>query len=426
MDSSFNLIHKTDPNSIEILSDGESSQEDNQQFNISRSQNRPHSQKQTNYSIQNSVPNLNINNDSLGLDMLISNKAFDVKPNHEYNDGRVDNENDDDDDDDDEDDEDDDDDDDEEYDDNNVSPIQPNNVRTKPMNSFQRQPSMDRFMNMQQNDVRSTQDINQEKTELLYQFDRMEKKGFKIPKRFSMESSLEDMKTEFDRIKKDREIDASVTFQRKMLLACATGVEFLNSKFDPFDIKLDGWSENIHESVDDYDDIFEELHHKYKSKSKMAPELQLLMMVGGSAFMFHLTNSMFKSSMPQMGDVLKQNPDLMKQFASATANTMANSGTDKTGMSGMFSNMFGSQQPSNTPPMQQRPQNTNTTSKMNSSMSGPSDLENILKNLDNDERLETMSTATQSEISEMTETNSIRHLLTSKKKGKKVTTSFDI
>jgi hypothetical protein len=128
-----------------------------------------------------------------------------------------------------------------------------------------------------------------------------------------------------------------------------------------------------------------------------------------------------------MGDVLKQNPDLMKQFASATANTMANSGTDKTGMSGMFSNMFGSQQ-SNAHHMQERPQNTNTTSKMNntSTMSGPKDLDNILKNIDNDERLETMSTATQSEISEMTETNSIRHLLTSKKKGKKVTTSFNI
>ena len=36
-----------------------------------------------------------------------------------------------------------------------------------------------------------------------------------------------------------------------MLMACITGIEFLNNKFDPFDIKLDGWSEQIHENIDD-------------------------------------------------------------------------------------------------------------------------------------------------------------------------------
>ena len=34
----------------------------------------------------------------------------------------------------------------------------------------------------------------------------------------------------------------------------------------------------------------------------------------GSGFMFHLTNTMFKSSLPGMGDMMKQNPELMKQF----------------------------------------------------------------------------------------------------------------
>jgi hypothetical protein len=193
----------------------------------------------------------------------------------------------------------------------------------------------------------------------------------------------------------------------------------VNNKFDPFDVKLDGWSESIHESVDDYDDIFEELHHKYKSKSKMAPELKLLFSLGGSAFMFHLTNTMFKSSLPEVGDVLKQNPELMRQFASATANTMANSGKDKTGMSGMFSNMFGNtgqnQASGSSPPPQQTP-----------SMQGPSGLDDILKNMNSDnddDRLETMSNATQSDMSELTDTNSIKQLLTTKKRGRKPKTT---
>ena len=52
-----------------------------------------------------------------------------------------------------------------------------------------------------------------------------------------------------------------------MLMAAITGLEFLNSKFDPFDLKLDGWAEQVGENVDDYDEIFGELHEKYKSKA---------------------------------------------------------------------------------------------------------------------------------------------------------------
>ena len=159
---------------------------------------------------------------------------------------------------------------------------------------------------------RSEEDVAKEKSELLYQFDRMEKKGIKLPRMFTMDSSLDEMKSTYERMKRDKEMDASVQFQKKMLLACTSGIEFMNTRFDPFDVKLEGWSESVHDSVEDYDEIFEELHEKYKYKSKMAPELKLMMTLGGSAFMFHLTNTMFKTSLPGMGDVLKQNPDLMK------------------------------------------------------------------------------------------------------------------
>ena len=166
------------------------------------------------------------------------------------------------------------------------------------------------------------EEIQEEKFKLLCLLERLEKKGLKSLKKFSMSSSYEEMKHEYERLVNQKELDQSVKFQRKMLIAFVTAIEFLNNKFDPFDVKLDGWSENVHESLHDYDDIFEELHEKYKSKSKMAPELRLMLSLGGSAFMFHLTNTMFKSSLPGMEDVMRQNPDLMKQFAAATANTM--------------------------------------------------------------------------------------------------------
>lgn len=160
-----------------------------------------------------------------------------------------------------------------------------------------------------------------EKKEILYQMDRLESKGYRLPRKFSMQSELEEMRAEYHRILREKEVDASVRFQRKMLMACVTGIEFLNTRFDPFDIKLDGWSEQIHENINDYDDIFEELHDKYKgSGKKMAPELRLMMSLSGSAFMFHLTSSMFKQQpLPGVEQVLRSNPDLMKQFQQAAA-----------------------------------------------------------------------------------------------------------
>lgn len=160
-----------------------------------------------------------------------------------------------------------------------------------------------------------------EKKEILYQLNRLENKGFSIPHAFNMQSDLEEMKQEYNKIIRDKEIDASVRFQRKMLMAFVTGTEYLNTRYDPFAIKLEGWSEQVHENLQDFDDIFEELHDKYKSKGKsMPPELRLFVSLSGSAFMFHLTSKMFKeSSIPGVEEVLKANPELMKQFQNAAA-----------------------------------------------------------------------------------------------------------
>jgi len=161
-----------------------------------------------------------------------------------------------------------------------------------------------------------------EKEDLLYKFEKMRRLGIPLNKKFNFSSNIDEMRFEYNKIKAQRESESSIKFQKKMLMACVTGIEFLNGKFDPFDVKLEGWSESVHENVNDYNEVFEELHEKYKDRAKMAPELRLLFMIGGSAFMFHLTNTMFKSQLPGMDDIIKQNPELMKQFANAAVNTM--------------------------------------------------------------------------------------------------------
>lgn len=174
----------------------------------------------------------------------------------------------------------------------------------------------------------SAQEIKNEKIDLIYKFKKLESQGIRTTMNYNMNSHLEDMRNEYLKLKKQREVENSIKLQRKVMMAAITGLEYLNNKFDPFDVKLDGWSESINENITDYDEVFEELAEKYGGKSEMAPELKLIMMLGGSAFMFHLTNTMFKSSIPGMDDILKQNPDLMNQFAKAAVGSIGKTGNE--------------------------------------------------------------------------------------------------
>ena len=90
-----------------------------------------------------------------------------------------------------------------------------------------------------------------EKFEVLRKLETLETKGATLSKKYSMDSDLNEMKGEYEFLINEKEKENSVKFQGKVLTTMITGLEFLNNKFDPFDIKLDGWSEQINENVDD-------------------------------------------------------------------------------------------------------------------------------------------------------------------------------
>src|SRR6056300_1847370 len=167
--------------------------------------------------------------------------------------------------------------------------------------------------------------IDEEKSDILNKLARLERKGFGVNKRLNAYSSIEDLRNEYKRVTYTIDVDQSIKFSRKALMATVTGLEWANKKYNPFELSLDGWSESIMENLDDYDTVFEELHVKYGQKMQVAPEIKLLMMVGGSAMMFHLTNSMFKAAIPNLQDVLKQNPGLQQSMVSAVQNAVPRS-----------------------------------------------------------------------------------------------------
>lgn len=204
---------------------------------------------------------------------------------------------------------------------------------------------------------KSKNEILREKFQYLRKLEKLrDTKGIKLSKHYTMESSLDEMKSEYEDLIAEREKSNSIKFQGKILTSIITGLEYLNGKFDPFDLKLDGWSESVTENLDDYDEIFAELHEKYKSKAKMAPELKLLFQLGGSAVMLHMTNTMFKSAMPGMDDIMKQNPELMQQFTQAAANTM---GQQNPGFGNFMSGLMGGGQTQPSPRQNQTQQEPN-------------------------------------------------------------------
>ena len=168
----------------------------------------------------------------------------------------------------------------------------------------------------------NNRDNEKKKQEILIKLLALEKKGVSLTKTYSLKSSLDELEFEYNTQKHSAEVEASVHFQQKMLMAAVTGAEFLNKKFDPIGAKLDGWSESVMDNITDYEEIFAQLHEKYSEKASMPPELQLLVTLVGSGFMFHLTNTLFKSTLPGLGDVLKSNPDIMKNISSAMGQAM--------------------------------------------------------------------------------------------------------
>lgn len=88
----------------------------------------------------------------------------------------------------------------------------------------------------------------------------------------------------------------------------------LNSKYDPFSLKLKGWAEQMNSGITDYHDVLGELYEKYNKPGKgMAPEIKLLLMVTGGAMQFHLTHT-YLGNMPTLNTTLEQDPQLAEML----------------------------------------------------------------------------------------------------------------
>ena len=139
---------------------------------------------------------------------------------------------------------------------------------------------------------------------------------------FNNDSSYEEVEDEYETALEDKKKKESMKLYSWWFMTAVNTVEYANSAFNPFDVNLDGWGEQVSDDIDSYDEIFGELYEKYKG-GKLAPEIALLLRLGFSAAVVNFTNRALSSATPGFNDVIRQSPELMKAFTNATVNSMS-------------------------------------------------------------------------------------------------------
>ena len=77
--------------------------------------------------------------------------------------------------------------------------------------------------------------IEEERADIMYRLQRAQRNCIPV-REFSWDSDIRDMRAEAERAKAEQEVDASVAFQRQILMTVCTGIEYANKRFDYLDL----------------------------------------------------------------------------------------------------------------------------------------------------------------------------------------------
>ena len=134
------------------------------------------------------------------------------------------------------------------------------------------------------------------KMEKLAKLIELKNRGYNLTKNYTIESDYDEMCFEIDHWTKFQKKKDGVELGKSFLMNAITAMEFLNDRYDPFGVNLNGWSEHVKVTSDGYNDVFSELYDKYRySDKQVEPEIKLLLMLTASAVTFHTSRSLSNS-----------------------------------------------------------------------------------------------------------------------------------
>jgi hypothetical protein len=161
--------------------------------------------------------------------------------------------------------------------------------------------------------------IMKKKYELLRKFERLNKMGVPIRKRFTMDSPLDEMEMELEFVRKEKAMDSTIKQFSEWFITGMSAMEWGSKNVNMikmFGLQLDGLSQSAQMNVGDLEEDFEELYDLYGDQMRMHPLVRIPMRTCFMVYMVHLTNQMaMKAPVPNIQEILKQNPDIARQMA---------------------------------------------------------------------------------------------------------------
>lgn len=199
-------------------------------------------------------------------------------------------------------------------------------------NTFKNNTQMHTFDNNSENmtmgGMNKEDDINLRKMNILRKLSELVDAGVVLSKKYSMDSEISEMEFEYQLHHDVRAKRNSIAWMSNMTLNLVYGIEMMNETYDPFSLKLKGWAEQMNADIDNYYDIFGELYEKYNQPGKsMPPEIKLLFALSGSAFKFHMQNTLIKA-IPNL-NALSNNEALTEQLRKQAFANKANNHVQK-------------------------------------------------------------------------------------------------
>lgn len=160
------------------------------------------------------------------------------------------------------------------------------------------------------------EELLHEKVEMLTRITNLSKNGFTVTKEWNIKDDIDEIRYECYRMQRESNSKKSIKIMRRVLVTITTLVETGNAYFNPFNLRLEGFSESMMLNLDDYDDCFEQIHHKYSGRSSVGPEMQIMFTFMSAAIFHHAGNAIGRSRGGDSTEKRKPGPSPMSSVMS--------------------------------------------------------------------------------------------------------------
>ena len=179
--------------------------------------------------------------------------------------------------------------------------------------------------------------------------DYMDIPGAQVRSDLTINNTEDDIDFELARVKKRVNSSQFVKKGERAIMMLSKLTVKANERWDLFGLKLKGWDEQLYSELSTFHPALRRLSEKWGTSEPLPPELELVWLFGSSAFMFHLSNTLFKIALPNLQQMAQSNPELMQNLANAMAQNMSGQGNGG-GVPQQQPGQFQQQQPQVVPP----------------------------------------------------------------------------